>query len=257
MGGSGGSQGSGKVEYAAYLETAHSQMVGVSLITTDMKSVLNTMMGTSPYALASAFDPDTQLALIDAAIDKFSVTVDKLLDETDITADVDAFADILDDQIEQDIKPRYNALMRDIGAVQSSAYAIGFANIEASRTRDVAKYTSEVRLHRKGLQVQGGRDLLQITLDGKRTNIAAKHDQEQRDTELDVFDADWDITALLKGGQLLGSLGGGTVIPDKSSKLQSALGTGLAGAAAGAYVGGPVGAAVGGVIGLGVGAAFG
>ena len=255
MGGGGGA--SGKVQYAAYLETAHEEIIGTAVTTTTLKETLNTMTLNSPYTLASAFDPDARLALIDAAIVSFTTTVDKLLDETDIEADINAYAASLDNQIEQEVKPRFNALMRDIGAVQSSSYAIGFANIEANRTRDVAKYSTEIRIHRKGLQVQGGRDLLQRTLDGNRTNIVAKSDEEARNTEIDVYDAEWDMTALLKGGQFLGSLGGGTTIPDKPSKTRSVLGAGMTGAAAGAYVGGPVGAVVGGVIGIGVGAAFG
>lgn len=254
MGGSGGSQGSGEVKYAAYLETAHSGIIGTTTISQTLISTLNTMMATSPYALVNAFNPDTALAAMDSAIAIHKTAIDALLSDASIKADSDAYAAIIDDQLNTVVKPRFNAMMRDIGGVQSSAFVIGLANIEASRNRDVAKYTGESKMRRIELHTTAIKDNTQFKLDKERMVIAAKHDEEQRNSEIDTYDANWDIDCLLKGGQFLGALGGGTNVPDKPSKLGSAIAGGLSGAAAGFMIGGPAGAVAGGA--LGAGAAF-
>lgn len=258
MGGSGGGQGSGKVEYAAYLETAHTLFIGTSTPTTNMVTAMNTATASAPYSTANAYDPSADLAHMAASVVTFNTAVDQLLNTADITADADAFAAILDDQIATVVVPRYNAHLRDICAVQSSAFAIGLAEIYKGRDRDVAKYTSEIKLSRKGQYIQGKRDVAHYTIETDRMKIASKHDEEQRNTELDALDAGWKMDVLMKGGQLLGALGGGTHVPDKASKAQSAVAGALAGAAAGAYVGSVVpgvgtaaGAVAGGIIGAG------
>lgn len=256
MGGSGGGQGSGKVEYAAYIETAHSSLIGTIATPDTLNSILTTMFANSPYATAIAFNPDSQLAEMESLLDEFSTIVDNLLDETDITADVSSYAVILDDQINNTVKPRYEAYYRDIGAVQSSAFAIGLANIEVGRDRDVAKYASELKLRRRDLHTDASKNRLHYGIEVNRLHIAAKHDEEQRNVDLDVLDNGWDMDALLRGGQFLGSLGGGTHVPDKPSKLQSAIGGGLTGAAAGAAIGSVV-PGIGTALGAGVGAALG
>ena len=139
--------------------------------------------------------------------------------------------------------------MRDIGAVVSSSYAVGLSNIWGMRDRDVAKYAAGMRIKREELALSSRESHTRMKVEVHRMTIAAKHDKQTVDNEIDIQDANWDIECLLKGGQILGCLGGGTHIPDKPSKLQSALAGGLSGAAAGAMVGGAPGAAIGGALG--------
>jgi hypothetical protein len=72
------------------------------------------------------------------------------IEEADILADVAAFADVLDDEINTKVLPEYRRGMQDINAVVSSAFPIGEAIIWAFRDRDVAKHNSALRLAAAG-----------------------------------------------------------------------------------------------------------
>ncbi len=252
MGGSGGGQGSGKVEYAAYLQSSHEDLIGSAAsfsITSNLIQSLNTMMASSPYALSSAFNPAADIAAMMTAVQTFDTKLGVMYADNTVQVEVNAYADMLDAELDNTIKPQYRAMMRDICAVQTSSFAIGLANIDESRQRDVAKFSADLKYKRDEMYIQGKRDVMHYTVEVKRANIQAKHDQEQRDAELDALDIGWDVECLLRGGQLLGAIGGGTHVPKGASKLQSAVTGALGGAAAGAMVGGPVGAAIGGTLG--------
>ena len=76
----------------------------------------------------------------DAASDISSMDVDGDVDDA-----VSAFADVLDAQLDADVYPRFEAGMRDINAVVSSAFAVGRANIEEGRNKQVADYDGKLR----------------------------------------------------------------------------------------------------------------
>jgi len=61
-----------------------------------------------------------------------------------INSAVSGYAARLDDTIASDVLPRFQAGMRDINAVQSSAFAIGRAVIEGMRDRDVANFDADL-----------------------------------------------------------------------------------------------------------------
>jgi hypothetical protein len=61
-----------------------------------------------------------------------------------ISAAVTAYGTRLDDTISSDVVPRFQAGMRDINAVQSSAFVIGRAVIEGMRDRDVANFDADL-----------------------------------------------------------------------------------------------------------------
>jgi len=65
--------------------------------------------------------------------------------EGEIQDAVDAFEAIVDDHVSTDILPRFQAGMYDINAVQSSAFTLGQAVIEAQADREVAQYQGEIR----------------------------------------------------------------------------------------------------------------
>ena len=83
-----------------------------------------------------------------------------------------------------------------------------------------------------------------------KAHIVAKQEQADRDIELDALDAMYPFELLLKGGQLLSTINGAAVVPEKPSRMQSAIGGMLTGGAMGFQAGGPVGA----LVGLGLGA---
>lgn len=66
-------------------------------------------------------------------------------DDVILGADADAFAAVLDDQIDAVVLPKFQRGMQNINAVQSSAFVIGEAVIVAMRDRDVARYLAETR----------------------------------------------------------------------------------------------------------------
>lgn len=179
MGGSsgGGGGGSGVVEYPAYMQTFHEGVLGAGGMGVEtMTAALITAFGASPWAAAVAYDPAADITAYEAAITGFaailagmndivdwaalytqaiaSIDITDITDTTDVTgiteaeivADVDAFADNLDDEITTKVLPRFQAGMRDINAVVSSSFVVGEAVIESFRDREVAKHESGLRL---------------------------------------------------------------------------------------------------------------
>jgi len=104
----------------------------------------------------------------DAAMDQAKATIDAMIDDTYINADVAAFADTLDDQVDNVTIPKFQRGMQDINAVQSSAFAVGEALIYGMRDRDVAKYLSELRmklnLQRNDLVVKSAAEMVKSLL---------------------------------------------------------------------------------------------
>ena len=284
--GGGGGGNSGKVDYPDYMKTQHETWL--TAIATDITTARS---GNSPYYSAAAYDPTTPLAAMDTAVCAFNTVVDALSNESDwdsamtqakttidalisdtyINADVDAFAGKLDDQVDNITIPKFQRGMQDINAVQSSAFVLGEALIYGMRDRDVAKYTSDLRLKsslmREELIVKSASEMLQAlltrvdfeknvahyTLEYNRMYIAAKKDWTDQDYEYDELDAKWDLEMFQYGGNVMASIAGaatnqGTKGP---SKAASALGGAMSGAAAGLATSfTPMGAAIGGALGL-------
>ena len=292
MGGSsGGGGGSGKIGYPAYVETAHGDWLdfnGTDLMTDSVAALMEAAHGNSPWVAAAAYDPDADITAWEAAIAAFAVILAGINDtadwvtlytqaqtsvgisDTTIVADVAAFANQLDDEILTKVLPRFRRGMQDIGAVVSSAFALGEAVIEGFRDRDVAKHGSALRLNAANLNAQlelsateqmlklmiqriGWEDsYVRTVIEGKRIKVVAKKEQNDMDDEIDAKDATWDLEVYQYGANLLGAPGGAAVSPRRPSTIQSALGGAMTGAAAGGMIGGPPGALLGGILGFGM-----
>ena len=280
-GGSGGGGGSsGKIGYPDYVETVHGSWINDSeadTISTSMTAVMNAALNNSPFIGESSYNPDGEITAWENAIASYVAILGGIDEVTDwenfyshataadsdvINADVDAFADQLDDQIDTKILPKFRRGMQTINAVVSSAFPIGEAVIMGFRNRDVAKYASGLRIElgarstEQMVQMMGKRigweeSYAKLVADTNRIKIVAK--KEEWDQELDIEEKDslWDLKIFQYGGNLLGAPGGSAVLPDATgpSKTQSAIGGVMTGAAAGGMVGGPWGAAIGGVLG--------
>jgi hypothetical protein len=133
--------------------------------------------------------------------------------------------------------------MRDINAVNSSAFVIG--------RQIVASGLIEAKL-------QAEQSLANLTVEMNRVAIVAKSEQVNTDRKIDEQDALWDLEVFQIGGNVLAGIGGGTIQKkgEQPSQIQSAIGGALSGAAAGAAIGSAV-PGVGTAIGAGVGAALG
>lgn len=283
-GGSGGGS-SGKVDYPEYMKTQHETWL--TALNTDITTA---RAGDSPYTTAAAYDPTVPLAAMDTAVCAFNTVVDALNNESDwnsamtqakttidalisdtyINADVDAFADKLDDQVDNITIPKFQRGMQDINAVQTSAFALGEALIYGMRDRDVAKYTSDLRLKsslmRNELIAKGASEMLQAlltradlekavahyTLEYNRMYIVAKKDQIDQDYEYDELDAKWDLEMFQYGGNMLAAIAGAATsqgTPERSHTA-SAIGGALSGAAAGTAISPGWGTAIGAALGL-------
>lgn len=342
-GGGGGS--SGKVSYPGFMETwlnATLSHTGVDEITSSMTDVMNAALGNDPFVGETAYDPDVEVAAMLGATNTFNNYIDALneslewsnaygsvvtkmdwdtwaeayavveglidwdgITDGNIVEDVAAFADQLDDEILTKVLPRFEAGMRDINAVVSSAFLIGRAVIEGMRDREVAKHSSALRLTaeslnlesdmkkeelrslatknylydqviKKSINIQGSDQILKILLskyswresyaklviESNRMKIVAKKEETEANLEIAESSATWDLEVFQYGGNLLASIGSGTMVPREKKKniASSAIGGALTGAAAGAMVGSAVpgiGTAVGAVGGFVLGAAAG
>lgn len=93
------------------------------------------------------------VAVADAVVGDVAAIADIAVVDADgitdaaIIADVDAFADQLDDEIANKILPRFRRGMQDVNAVVSSSFALGEACIEGFRNRDVARHNSTLRVN--------------------------------------------------------------------------------------------------------------
>lgn len=287
-GGSGGGSTSGKTDYPDYMKDFHGNVLGSGAIADDLTDVMDAAIGNSPWTAHSAYDPDSAISAYETAISDFSAilagwditsdwasyyaqaltTIDSAIDD-----EVDAYGDILDDEITTKILPRFNAGMRDINAVVSSAFPIGHSVIEGFRNRDVAKHASGLSANATSQYLEAAGQMFQAMMqhtsfeetymktmiEGMRIKIVAKKEQEEVDAAFDESDALWDLEVFQYGANMLAAISGGTAVPGqgkKPSTVQSMIGGALSGATAGAMVGaetgmvsGPVGAVIGGVLG--------
>lgn len=271
MGSSGGGGSSGAVSHAAYLETAHKDWLdktGVDTIEKSMTEVMDSALGSSPWTALTAYNPDVDIAAYEAGVTAFAAVLAGLSDtvdwaafyaqaaltidgvaEANITADVAAFQAQADDNVTTRILPRFRRGMQDINAVQSSAFVIGEAIIEAFQARDVNKYTSGLRFTLNDKRLQAIEQMMNLmarrigwkesytrmVIESKRIKIVAKKEQTESNAAIDEKDAKWDLEVFQYGGNLMAAIGGGTAIPNMAGKSQasSAIGGAMSGAAMG------------------------
>jgi len=284
--GGGGGGSSGKVDYPDYMKTIHETWLG------DMATAITAATtGASPFASMTAYDPADRISAADTAVCAFNTVVDALdhdadweaavdtavakadaavISDTYIDADVAAFASLEDDQITNNILPAFQTGMRDVNAVYSSAFVMGEAHIYAMRDRDVAKYTSElkIKLNHQRIEfirtsvdtlistlmkrVEFEQSVAHYTIETNRIGIIAFKEQDEQDLNIADIDARWDMDVYQYGANLLAGIGGGSATPGgqaQMSKGQSAMSGAVAGASIGATTGNPYAVAACAVIG--------
>jgi len=280
--GGGGGGASGKIDFPDYIKTAHNDWVdntGTDTMTSSMVDLMNSAVGNSPFTSEIAYDPDTELAGMlgeiadfDSALALLSsgtgldTLMTNVLSTTRIDNDVTAFETLLDNRVTSTTLPRFQAGMRNINAVVSSAFVIGQALIEEGVDAEVAKYQSGLRMKAFsddsirviGLKLDYQKALSQMYAEAYRVKIVAKKEEKDKNIEIDEADGKWDLEVYQYGANLLAAPGGGTAVNSVKGKsaVSSAIGGGLTGAAAGALTGMAVTAA-GGPISMGMGAVIG
>ncbi len=281
----GGGGGAGVVDFPVHMKDFHKQMLdhnNTDVVTLSLVEIHELATGNSPFTVPVAYDPDTELAdmltsvtdletlvnLLSAGTGLDAIIADVLSDARIDDAVTEYSAD-LGDILDAEVTPRFEAGMRNINAVVSSAFALGRAIIEDGQTREVAKYSAAQHMKAFGddalrliaLKLDYQKNLTHLTAEANRIKIAAKSGEAESNLGIDEADALWDIKLFQYGANLLASIGSGTALPKEKSQAQQALGGAMVGAAAGAYLAAPTGgmsivagAVIGGI--LGAGASF-
>ena len=275
MSGGGGGGGSGKVDYPDYMKAWHAQALGIDtdgtgcLLTADLGEIINAKIGASPFATLVPFDPATRTALMDTAVGEFKTIVDdmtgegewpgllamavssvdsSLFTDVDVNAEIAAYNAIVDADIDNTILPRFRRGMQDINAVNTSAFVVGEALLEAEGERNKAKFAADamlqnykermsiiissvgemVKLIISKLDIQ--RALTQAVLEENRLIMIAEKEETDQDIHLSELDGKWDLEVWGYAGNMLASIGSASVrTGQQTSPLLSALGMGLSG----------------------------
>lgn len=291
MGGSSGGGSSGQVDYPDYMKEYHQSWLNEIDVYTD------TYINSSPYATATAFNPDGALEQVAATLANFSAIISALDGYTDwqtshdivsgkfttpvinIQEQVDAYSAIADDSIMTRVLPQFKRGMQNVGASMGSAFVIGEAIIWANRDRDLSKFQTDLTLKNADLLMQNRQLITQsiqvilqnITQEAElykafthymmefnRIRIVAKSEETANNLEYDVKDAKWEVGAFIEAGNLLASISG-TAIQTDAGKSPNKGVSALGGAISGAATGAMVtgGNPVGALIGGALGAAAG
>ena len=286
MSGGGGSS-SGSVNYPMHMKATHGNWLyggftdwlsGEDVMTSSVVTLMNTAMtGNSPYNSITATDPDGAFfnsgdTLSDYAAQGAFKLLQLFLAETPeslytsyatdaaATAMIAAFSTDLATEYAARIIPNYNVGYTDINATMSSAYTLGLVHIAAQQTREVAKFTAEIKtriaLQRVQMKMEWRRLLSTLSLENTRLYLAAKHEETEDNLDYAVKDATWDLEMYQYGNGVMASISGASTVKHGRDSKPSVLGGAMSGAAMGAMVGAQIGAA-GGPIGAGTGALIG
>ena len=258
----------------------------------------------NPYVTAQSFNPSTALLAIaqealwlkqavqllgndDASkwssiFQTVAENVDTTVDELDLmgfdpTAAVQAYDAQLTSILESTTLPKFRGEMRSIGAVQSSAFAVGEALMIANKDREVAKFAAEanlrmfdIKLRVKAEMVKSGVDSVvsmmakriehtqnaaHYGIEARRLEIAAMKEYMEKESEYDAHASLWELEVSEYVNHGIASIAGAATTSSgkKANPMASAIGGALVGAGVGAQVGGPMGAVIGGAVGLGAG----
>lgn len=289
------------VDYPAYMQTVHHYWLDGTAGpgSGGLVDAINDALADNPFTGLTGYDPATDITAMAAAITAFQAIVtamdphadydtysnaakaqiDIVYDTAaDILTRASAHASALDTEIETKVYPRFEAGMRDIGAVMTSAFVIGRSIIEMDRNDKVDKFIADMELQsatkradliqtaagemvRMHLQkIEFGRVIMAMLIDQLRLAIAAQQDYKTETKAIAGDEGRWPLEAYKYGANMLAGIGGGTTgsVPVDGNKTARIIGSGLSGASAGAMIGNAVGgdsgagwgAAIGGIAGL-------
>lgn len=287
-GGSGG--GSYEIRYAPFLETELNAIISHTGADTPDKSLwdlYNALLGKSPYDDYEQLDIDEGFFGMTIENDEVTYEIKNFpslwdmfgkfmagLDLHDLWSDVYqdvvngpeienavvAQSDLMQDEIDARVYPAFVAGMRDINAVQSTAFIIGKAVIQDAHVKAINKFSSDMRV--AGLNASVAMWSKHLDWDqaviGTYSELfkiyyATKMDMDRANVEYVAKDLMWDYNLLDEIRGIIGALNGAAASPIKNepSQMSKAIGGGLAGAAAGYQMtGSPFGALTGGVLGV-------
>jgi hypothetical protein len=282
-GSSGGGGGTGAVDYPDYMEVFHSNMLGGSdpagTLTVShhyLTEAIDVAMHANPYTGVSAYNPDTPVASMQTAIadvvtlvtmagvtsfSTFLSAIHAAIDSTVIASSVASYSSVLQDELDTVAIPKFEAGMRDINAVMSSAFVIGRAILQDSKSKQVAKYTADLETHKISsvfdiaMKILDERRLLaHLRVEAYRMQVAAKKEEADENMRIDVAESKWEFDVWQLSGNILASIGGARGNPSTAQEnAPSAIGGAMSGAAAGALIGSQIAPGIGTAIGAAAG----
>lgn len=273
---------------APYIEAAHQ-----AIINTSSGQLVTALAADNPYEVDDLdfddafFGAGYALTSFPALYDMFGkfmagLDIDVLftqifndtVNSTVISDAVSAQAEMLSDDIEEDVLPRFEAGMRDINSVVASTFVVGRSLIEAKRLKDISSYEAGLRVgamplatERHAKHLEWNKSVVMAHAEFLKFYILHKTELDDREMEIDAKKILWPFTVLSNHANIVSATtpGAGTSSTTTSggaskSGTAQALGNTVAGAGLGymagnaglmgASVGGPWGAVIGGAVGL-------
>lgn len=250
----GGGGFAGKIDFPAYMRTFHNNY----LIDNAQALIPILLAGASPYNAAFAYDPDTDIDLVQERVDTFGEAADAIDPSADTTGFFEDAATVVDAELMPDTyitdlatsfetanKPAYlrginsfTAGMSDINAVHNSSFIIGLALMESQFQNQIDQFTSQLEMQRDQARSSAILGLTQVMaslyqmklsqlstmssvqMEQGRFVVAAKQNQYDKDIELDVRDLLWDFDVLDRGGMVLGAINGAPAAPNPPGPIQ-------------------------------------
>ena len=240
----------------------------------DEMTAIKAEMGGSPYRFITAYDPNTDLDVAQAALDELSDEVDvepsvdvgdavlesimlvnqHMFPDSELDAVVDSYENQQMPSFQREVS-RVAAGYFDIQATMSSQYVMALANMENSRRADLSDFASKLRLQYQQsrmtnaialtsemLRIKGGRAAGKQAVAGMQTELSkmkiiAKQDQVNIDLGYVERDTLWNLDLLQHGSAMLGSIYGATTLPRALTPMERLLGGLATGASAGIQAG--------------------
>lgn len=251
----------GEIDFPAYMKTYHENVMGDGNLTSDITQVINTAFNNNPFETMSPHDPSVEMSEIVSAVSEYYTLVSTLdyvqdwkgiVDQSGYNAaGVNAYDQMLTDQLEANTLTKFDAQMRNIGAVMTSAFAIGQQMIYAFKNREVAKYAADLSregvkqmIEMYGVKIEAMKSWMGAKIESKRMELVAQKEEQDAVNTISEAEAKWDLELFQYAGNVLSSISGAPSISkgqSQASSARSTLGGALSGAALGAGVGGNIG----------------
>jgi hypothetical protein len=189
----------------------------------------------------------------------FSQVLQDVYDMDTIRDLSDAHRDLLDDDIEQNALPRFQAGMRDMNSVMASSFVTGGSIIEQARVKKLAEFDAELRYKLIPVAAEvfskhlaWNQSVVQTYIEVMKFAVAAEIDTVKINLEYARLDKIWPFYVMEYERANIAALQGAVTRATKDDQPSSTLGNVLGGAAMGASIPGfgLPGAIIGGIAGL-------
>lgn len=279
----GGGGASGKVDWPSYIKDTHYDWLsnsGLTVNNVNVNQLLNIAMANgSPWANAETPDQTSNITDMNIAVDDLDTLVDALMEnstldevmtnalsQSRINNSVSALSTLLQDDLDSLVIPEFEAGMRDVNAVLSSAFVIGKAILQDGKDKKVAQYAADLAmkietdmaLKAVGLKLEYGRVASAMAIEVSRLKYSIESEVYHQDLEYAAADSKWGLSLFEQAGNILAApSGAATTRKSDPNKVASSVGGALSGAVAGGMLAGaeagglsgPQGAALGAVVG--------